>query len=524
MKKVLFALALVAAFGLTSCSSDSDSTSPDNEVVAAQNAIKSKLAGIMLLDETPIADKVVTPVDFHWEAPFNVVEKLPEGKTPSAVYSNYYYYATGDPFTVVMLYSNGLYRHICGIYWYDNAGNYYEEDMWDERTLSTKDWYNPNGGSNTEKKISRLTDKAGAYEINLPKNTKFGFYQKSYYPSNNKYANIVYGTTETSCTRCGGDGKYGVIKCTTCNGTGKISTTDKDKEFKFFSELSLNWNGKCQTVTFNIDESDWTVVGLEDISRAGTNTSGFTSDEDFNDCVFAVNPKLHIVPLPVDSDTIVPPPTPIDPDTIPTPDPIVYPNQGSVETNLSVTEKDGQGLVRLSLHVRDTTDVEIILPFTDQALADDFAIVAKHDIEASYSEPIEINGHIVELKYSLTAEGYLKITTKGINAEVLEYCRNTYADGLTFECNLLLPAGAKISGTPTITFTKEPYVYITSCVNNSAEANDMEVVWVNGGALVYENGNFGDPEGLTYDHKFYSKHTLQEIKELGWFEINEIEE
>lgn len=496
----------------TSCSSDSVDGDDPSDVVEVQKAkqqIKSNLFGATVLDETPIA--VVDKKEFHWDKPVDIVKILPEGKTPQAAYSNYYYYATGEPFTVVMLYTHGLYTHECGIYWYDDAGNCYEKSLWKETEETNKvTWNNHYRNGDTQNKaqeISRISDKAGAYTINLPKNTRFGFYQVSY----NDGKIVQGGGTETKCTNCNGTGYKSFKKCTVCGGKGKITTGQKD--YKFYSEQAKNWNNKCQTVTFNY--GDWTIVGFEDIDRAAG------SDNDFNDCVFAVNPKLNIVPLPVEDDTIIPQPDPEpDPKPIPDPEPIVYKNQGSVETNLSFTEKaDGENLLRLSIHVRDTTDVTVVLPFVDQALADDFAIVAKHDIEYKYSEPITINGQTVELIYGVTEEGYLTVTTKGITAEILDYCRNTYADGLTFECNLSLPRACTFLATPSISFTKEPLVYITSCVNNSLEAKDYEVVWTDGGAKVYETPNFGDPEGLTYDHKFYSRSSLETLKNYGWFSI-----
>ncbi len=529
MKKIIFCIAtLIAAFGFSSCSSDEGfGGNPDQELNDAKQAIKSKLFGATLLDETP-KQVVTTLPTYHWTSPIDIVKLLPESQTPQAVYSNYFYYSNGEPFTVVMLYGNGAYTHICGIYWYDANGEYHEQDLWDENTLVQGDksknpkaqWYNPNLNSdskNTKGLISRQSDDAGAYEINLPKNTKFGFYQKSIYGGG-----IVCGTTETTCSKCKGTGKIYGVKCTTCKGTGKISAKDESHPFKFFSEKSLNWNNTCQTVTFNTDE-DWTVVGFEDISRTGTNTSGFGCDHDFNDCVFAVNPKLNIQPLPVDPDDDPVPPTPV-PDPDPEPQPIIYPNQGSVETNLSYTEKkDGDISVRVSIHIRDTTDVTITLPFVDQALKDDFAIVAKHDVEATYSDPITINGQTVELIYSINADGNLTITTKGITAEILQYCRETYSDGLTFESNLSYPKGTKVTGTPTITFTKEPYVYITSCVNNSTEATDYEIKWEDNGSLIYTNPKFGDPDGLNYTHCFYSTHSLEDLKKFDWFNVEGID-
>ena len=41
---------------------------------------------------------------------------------------------------------------------------------------------------------------------------------------------------------------------------------------------------------------------LSSVASGNSLPSDFGSDHDFNDCVFAVNPRLNIVPLPVDDD------------------------------------------------------------------------------------------------------------------------------------------------------------------------------------------------------------------------------
>jgi len=521
------------AMMFAACSSDDGiGGNPNNEVKAAQAAIKSKLFDLMTLEET--ANTISEKVTYNWTDEVDILNILKEGTIPDskAVYSNYIYYSTGKPFKVVMLYANGLFSHHVGVYWYDEAGNKYEQLLWQEEDETSETWRNPyhdNDKDNTKGVISRLKDETGAYEINLPKNTKFGFYQVSYY-KNQVESETTTVTNESTCTNCKGTGQTGTgfrkRTCNTCNGTGKItnSVAGESFDYKFYSEASLNPKGTCQTVTFNAVDADWTIVGFEDIS---TVSSKWTCDKDFNDIVFGVNPQLCIEKLPIDdndpvfdedSTTEI-----INPDTvIITPDqPIVYPNQGSVETNLSVTEKDGSEVVRLSLHIRDTTDVTIVLPYVDEAIKDDFAIVAKHDIEYAYSQELVIGENTVKLIYGLTEEGYLTITTEGVNADVLDYCRNTYADGLTFECNLVLPVGATMQGNPTITFTKEPYVYITSSVNNSAEATDYEVVWEDGGGQVYQIPEYVGSNGLTYKRTYYSKLDWEVLKTYDWFKFEE---
>lgn len=125
-------------------------------------------------------------------------------------------------------------------------------------------------------------------------------------------------------------------------------------------------------------------------------------------------------------------------------DPIYYEDKGHVEVNLSVNEKkevDDYIWSKLSIHVRDTTDVEIFIPVGAEYYceADDFYIVQKHDKEGAYvytdnttTVEMEIAGQTVTLTIQHEQDG-MRITTDGINAAVLKECRNTYGDGITFE-------------------------------------------------------------------------------------------
>lgn len=125
-------------------------------------------------------------------------------------------------------------------------------------------------------------------------------------------------------------------------------------------------------------------------------------------------------------------------------DPIYYEDKGHVEVNLSVNEKketDDYIWSKLSIHVRDTTDVEIFIPVGAEYYceADDFYIVQKHDTEDAYvytenTEKVEMT--IAGQKVTLTvkhAQNGMYVTTDGINAAVLKECRKTYGDGITFE-------------------------------------------------------------------------------------------
>lgn len=125
-------------------------------------------------------------------------------------------------------------------------------------------------------------------------------------------------------------------------------------------------------------------------------------------------------------------------------DPIYYEDKGHVEVNLSVNDKkdkDDYIWSKLSIHVRDTTDVEIFIPVGAEYYceADDFYIVQKHDKEDAYvytdnteKVEMEIAGQKVTLTIKHEQNG-MRITTDGINSAVLKECRKTYGDGITFE-------------------------------------------------------------------------------------------
>lgn len=473
-KKITFVSAvLAAAFGFSSCSSDSATDSfEEGELVAAQSAIKSKLAGSMLLNETPLAEISVQQQAYHWQDAVDIIKTFPEKETPQGVYHDFTFVSNGEPFDLVMLYSNGGYRHKLYIYWYDEENECHNQLVWNEldekESGSQQTWYNANGGKSTQ--ISRVSDNAGAYKIQLPKGTRFGFYQESYKQDNGGWVIVTEGVRLQ---------KFGPIEA--C-------------PYRFYTEYAKNWNtpftqdmqpsGQAMTTAIN----GWTVVGFEDISLTYP-----SCDKDYNDVVFALNPVQR---------------TNVDP----TPEIV----DGSVETNLSVSEENGTDKVKFSIHVRAVTDFEVVLPVVDKVLADDFAIVAKHDVEWAYSDKLEIAGQTVTLNYSLTDEGYLKITSSGINDEIIQYCKSKYADGLTFESFLFFEK-FDLKAQPTVTFTKNPTFYITSCVTNSPEAQDIEVVWDEKAINAIDQLDFETTNGdFIYDHEVYSPYDVTELKDLGW--------
>ena len=133
-------------------------------------------------------------------------------------------------------------------------------------------------------------------------------------------------------------------------------------------------------------------------------------------------------------------PDPVNPDDPTEPDePAVVVTNGHVEVNLSVKANTPDS--KLSVHVRDTCDFKVFIPVPAQyyCSADDMYIVEKHYENMSYNSLAttmerEIVGNKVTLNVTYAAEG-IYIESNGINAEVLEYLRNVYGDGLTFEVN-----------------------------------------------------------------------------------------
>lgn len=475
MKTLFSSLTAAAAIlPFAACTNDFEEMaepSPDEVAASVIENIGSRVSRSAKVKGDPAVGAEVTPISYTWTNPLAVLDIFPEFVTPQGIYDNFLFVSNGEPFDLVMLYSNGGYRHQMGIYWYDADGDCHEMDVWDEFEEMAKrpqTWYNANGAKSDV--LSRLSDDAGAYRIQLPKGTKFGFYTHSL-KNDNERSEVVESVRL--------DPPAGPIV---------------DCIYKFYSEAAKNWNYNllnhdgnlaCQAMCTNVD--DWSLVGFEDISLTWP-----SCDKDFNDCVFALSPRQDI-------------------DGHPNTEKV----DGSVETNLSVADKGTYDQVKLSMHVRANTDVKVVLPIADQVLADDFAIVAKHDIDFSYSEPIKIDDQTVELIYSLTDKGYLQIETKGITQEVLDYCNNHYADGLTFECNLGYGKFALVDK-PTISFTNEPRFYLTTCVNNSPVAKDYEVEWPEAGAPIFVDPMVVWGDALNYSRRYYSMSTLEALQALGW--------
>lgn len=195
-------------------------------------------------------------------------------------------------------------------------------------------------------------------------------------------------------------------------------------------------------------------------------------------------------PDPVDPvDPVDPKPDP-DPDPTPTPTPTPtpdkpsYDNKGMVEVNLSAQDHKDEECSKLSIHVRDTCNFKVFIPVPATAYceADDMYIVEKHYENMSYNKLAttmerEIEGQKVTLTVKYEANG-IYIESTGINAKVLEHCRNVYGDGITFEINnyynikkLTREALIELLNKTTIEFTdNQPYDYVNTIIGTNKDS------------------------------------------------------
>lgn len=340
MKKFLFTL--TSSLLIMGCNSNDlgentfgtdNGNGPETEVyvnnVLAKQRTQTRGAGEENID--------VQRITYNWKNPVDIFEHFPEFVTPEGYYDNILFVSNGQPFDLVMLYSNGGYRHDMGIFWYEN-GEVMEKELWVENEdIVNGTWVNFNG-TDSKGAISRKADNAGAYTIQLPKGTKFGFYCHSTYNGNEIKEGIHTPLP------------FGPMV---------------DYIYKFYSEKEKNWSynvavyddyagkGKTTTQAMSTTVDNWTIVGFEDISITST-----SCDRDYNDCVFALNPA-QVLDGQDDPD---------DPEQ----------KDKTVEVDIHQQEHSTWYETKTSVHVRDVTDVTIELPiaFSDVCPSDDFAIRA----------------------------------------------------------------------------------------------------------------------------------------------------
>lgn len=433
MRKVKLLATAALAMGLAACSSDTTESNGDSnnnafvsyaparaaEVAAYSNGNRvsgPKASVISVSAVSPLADDVLqSTAKVFLEVLPEEQDNLNLSPTKPGVSNwstNYLYVSDGKPFTLYPAYSKTSKQdNTIGVFYYDEEGNKHEQDIFFAQ-------YCPWGYYKNQRGI----------KITIAKGYKFGFYLNNYYGYNrqDRFGNYVGEVSETfysnvseNAASCSHDAHYKLWEDQECHGKGVHSA-------------SFNYGGN-------------TFFGFEDWEHYNYNF-------DLNDIVFMVTPALDVKDNPKEEDkkpevkpvdpTPEPTPNPVDPTpnpSLPDPAPEVVAGNGSVEVNFSINERQYESNdTKLSIHVRDTTDVTLFIPTPAEYYCpvDDMLIVQKHDVAMAYSPSstvdMNINGNIVRLTTTYSQTG-ITISTNGINAAVLKYLRKTYNDGLTFE-------------------------------------------------------------------------------------------
>ena len=479
MRKFHFFAAAAIVLGITACSSDNLTQGDDNrneQQKAAEYTVSyapSRAASVaMYSNSQPVHGESVVTIentnplsnDILQSAAKVFIDLLPEDKDNLHTLpnkegvtdwtTNYLYVSNGKPFTLYPAYSVTANHDIIGLYYYDEDGEMHEQDIFDNNGQCPWGYYKNKDG----------------IKITIARGYKFGFYIKAWsYNSWHKF----YSNVSENANECSLENHKKYWDNNACLGHGVHSA-------------SFTYNNR-------------TFFGFEDW-EFGNNTAF-----DLNDIVFMVDPALDVKDEPKEEDktpdptpTPTPDPTP-DPDPLPDPTPAVVAGNGSVEVNFSINERQYEANdTKLSIHVRDTTDVTLFIPTPADYYCpvDDMLIVQKHDIAQVYNTTntveMNIDGNIVSLTTTY-AENGITVSTKGINADVLKYLRKTYNDGLTFEINSYFNTkrldkdGKEVDVTrdelqallnqTTISFTQTPKFYLNAfgVINGSIVPNDCSV-------------------------------------------------
>jgi len=264
-----------------------------------------------------------------------------------------------------------------------------------------------------------------------------------------------------------------------------VGTDGREEQFAYYNKLDNKYH--YEYIVLKIDGSYY--IGF-DFYAHGTDVNPYSKNQDverdwvFDDWIVKVSPAQPINGEQEDPDLHEATEGPANPE-----DPGL--RKGEVEVNLSmnaVRDENDYIFTKLSLHIRDTTDLEVFIPITPEYYceADDMDIVLSHQqgIEIHSPQPdrieYEINGYMVVATVSYEASG-IRIKTEGIVPEVLKFLRDSYADGLTIQIwnyynTYALERGRaelkKILDRSTITFKTKPENYVNAIV----EGNPLDCV------------------------------------------------
>jgi hypothetical protein len=264
-----------------------------------------------------------------------------------------------------------------------------------------------------------------------------------------------------------------------------MGTDGRDEQFAYQNTIDSKYH--YDYIILNIDGSYY--VGFDFYANGENANQKVKRDWIFNDWIVKVSPAQKIGEEHMNpnlSDKTDGPVNPEDPGM----------RKGEIEVNLSMNalrDKDDYIYTNLSIHVRDTADVEVFIPVTPEyyCATDDMEIVLSHaqtkEIHSTRPDRIEyeINGYKVIATVNYEAAG-IRIKTQGIRPEVLTYLRNNYADGLTIQIwnyynDYAVKKGRnalkKMLDKSTVNFTATPDKYINAFarVNDKKNQLDCEV-------------------------------------------------
>ena len=266
-----------------------------------------------------------------------------------------------------------------------------------------------------------------------------------------------------------------------------MGTDGRDEQFAYHNSTDSKYH--YEYIILNIDGAYY--IGF-DFYANGTQEYPANKNMDverdwiFNDWIVKVTPAQKLGAEPVDPDLHEQTDGPADPADL-------VPQGGEIEVNLSLNalrDKDDYIYTKLSIHVRDTSDVEVFIPVTPEYYceADDMNIVLSHrqGVEMHSSAPDRIEYNIGGQTVTATVEyeaGGIRIKTQGITSAILKYLRQTYADGLTVEVWNYYNAYAVSRGRDelkqmldrsTISFTTAPGRYVNAFARLGEAKNPLD--------------------------------------------------
>ena len=269
-----------------------------------------------------------------------------------------------------------------------------------------------------------------------------------------------------------------------------MGTDGRDEQFAYHNSTDGKYH--YEYIILKIDGNYY--VGF-DFYAHGTDIYPNNHNQDverdwvFNDWIVKITPAQKIGEDPVKPDLEEEPVGPVNP--------VIDPNsfKAEIEVNLSMNaERDVDDYIytKLSIHIRDTSDVEVFIPVTPEYYceADDMDIVLSHKLNVEMHSPqpdrieYDINGHTVTATVSYEATG-IRIKTQGITPEVLKYLRETYSDGLTIEVwnyynDYAVEQGRnelkKMLDKSTVKFTTDPQQYVNAFAKVDDVKNPLDCV------------------------------------------------